>query len=94
MSCIMHSPTVHDKMDCLISQECVPELVDLKTKVFQQLDPLLTDTMVAASSSSCLGPSQFAGGMQRRDRVVVAHPVSGHVSGRGDGVHMCVCVCV
>ena len=89
----MRSPTVQDKMDCLISQECVPELVDLKTKVFQQLDRLLTDTMVAASSSSCLGPSQFAGSMQRRDRVVVAHPVSGHVGGRGM-VCVCVCVCV
>ncbi|KAK7107427.1 lambda-crystallin homolog [Littorina saxatilis] len=57
-------------------QECVPEVVDLKTKVFQQLDIMLTDTMVAASSSSCLGPSQFAGSMQHRDRVVVAHPVN------------------
>ncbi|KAL8586606.1 hypothetical protein ACOMHN_040114 [Nucella lapillus] len=57
-------------------QECVPESVELKTKVFQQLDALITDTMVAASSSSCLGPSQFAAGMKRRDRVVVAHPVN------------------
>lgn len=57
-------------------QECVPESVELKTKVFQQLDSMLTDTMVAASSSSCLGPSQFAGGMKHKDRVVVAHPVN------------------
>lgn len=57
-------------------QECVPESADLKTKVFQQLDPLLTDGMVAASSSSCLGPSQFAGSMTHRDWVVVAHPVN------------------
>lgn len=68
-------------IDCL--QECVPESADLKTKVFQQLDALLTDSMVAASSSSCLGPSQFAGNMQRRDRVVVAHPVSVPACGRG-----------
>ena len=57
-------------------QECVPESAELKAKVFGQLDNFLTDTMVAASSSSCLGPSLFAGGMKRKDRVVVAHPVS------------------
>ncbi|XP_076444567.1 lambda-crystallin-like [Babylonia areolata] len=57
-------------------QECVPESVELKTKVFQQLDSLISDSMVAASSSSCLGPSQFAGGMKHKDRVVVAHPVN------------------
>ena len=49
--------------------------MELKTKVFNQLDELLTEGMVAASSSSCLGPSQFAGGMKNKDRVVVAHPV-------------------
>lgn len=53
----------------------------MKTKVFLQLDNLLTEKMVAASSSSCLGPSQFAGGMQHRDRVVVVHPVCRALSG-------------
>lgn len=57
-------------------QECVPESVDLKTKVFQQLDSMMNDSVVAASSSSCLGPSLFAGGMKHKDRVVVAHPVN------------------
>lgn len=60
----------------IIFQECVPEVAELKTKVFEQMDEMLSDSMVAASSSSCLGPSMFAGGMKNRDRVVVAHPVS------------------
>lgn len=57
-------------------QECVPESVDLKRRVFGQMDSLLTETVVAASSSSCLGPSQFASDMRHKHRVVVAHPVN------------------
>ncbi|PVD28443.1 hypothetical protein C0Q70_11031 [Pomacea canaliculata] len=62
--------------DAIYVQECVPEVAELKTKVFEQMDEMLSDSIVAASSSSCLGPSMFAGGMKNRDRVVVAHPVN------------------
>lgn len=57
-------------------QECVPETVELKQQVFKKMDSLLTENVVAASSSSCLGPSQFAADMIHKDRVVVAHPVN------------------
>ncbi|CAG5128965.1 unnamed protein product [Candidula unifasciata] len=57
-------------------QECVPELVDLKRKVFQQIDPFITEHMVVATSSSCIGVSQFAGDLKNRHRTLVAHPVN------------------
>jgi 3-hydroxyacyl-CoA dehydrogenase len=59
----------------VVLQECVFESVEVKSKVFMDMDPYITDNMVAASSSSCLGPSQFAENMKNRHRVVVAHPV-------------------
>lgn len=57
-------------------QECVPENVDLKRKVFEQMDAFITDTMVVATSSSCICVSQFAGGLKNKHRTLVAHPVN------------------
>ncbi|BFZ10216.1 hypothetical protein BsWGS_13255 [Bradybaena similaris] len=57
-------------------QECVPESVELKKKVFHQMDPFITDDMIVATSSSCIGVSQFAGDLKNRHRTLVAHPVN------------------
>lgn len=57
-------------------QECVPESVDMKRKVFEQMDPWVTPDMVVATSSSCICVSQFAGGMKNKQRTLVAHPVN------------------
>ena len=57
-------------------QECVPENIDLKKKVFSQLDGSVTDDMILASSSSCLCASMFADGLKHRENILVAHPVS------------------
>jgi len=57
-------------------QECVPESVEMKRKVFEQLDPLITPDMVVATSSSCICVSQFAGNMRNKHRTLVAHPVN------------------
>jgi len=57
-------------------QECVPENVDLKRKVFEQMDAFITETMVVATSSSCICVSQFAGGLKHKHRTLVAHPVN------------------
>ncbi|KAH9524974.1 Crystallin, lambda 1 [Bulinus truncatus] len=57
-------------------QECVPESVDLKRQVFNQMDSYITDKMIVASSSSCLGVSQFAGDMTNKHHTLVAHPVN------------------
>ena len=57
-------------------QECVPENVDLKRKVFMELDKLATSDMLLCSSTSCIVPSLFTSELNHRNQCIVAHPVS------------------
>lgn len=65
------------------SQECVPEDLELKRKVFAQLDRLVGDDVVLASSTSCLLPSQLFAGLAHVRQCIVAHPVSTWPAGWG-----------
>lgn len=57
-------------------QECVPENLELKKKIFAQLDRLMDDRVVLSSSSSCLLPSRLFAGLAHVKQCIVAHPVS------------------
>ncbi len=65
-------------LDCLIGaelvQECVPERLDIKREVFQQLGAYSGPGTVLASSSSAIVSSEFATATPARDRVLIAHP--------------------
>lgn len=63
--------------DAMYVQECVPENVDLKREVFTKLDGLVTDDqIILASSSSCIGPSQFCNELNHVAQCLVAHPIN------------------
>eukprot|EP00759_Apiculatamorpha_spiralis_P025882 PhF_6_TR29152/c0_g1_i1/m.42603/K13247/CRYL1; L-gulonate 3-dehydrogenase len=60
-------------------QECVPENIDLKRKVFQQLDAIapVSQTLTLASSTSNLPCSSWSQDMKRcRSQCLVAHPIN------------------
>ena len=61
------------------TKECVPENLEMKKKVFSSLDPLVNDSVILASSTSCIIPSVLTEDLQHRARCIVAHPVSRNI---------------
>ena len=53
-------------------QECIPEDIELKTKLFLQFDEIIPLNALFASSSSCIMPSKFTEQMKTRNRCIVA----------------------
>lgn len=61
-------------------QECCPERLDLKQKVFEEMDDCLqcinqNDTILASSSSNICA-SHFAKNLKARDRTLISHPIN------------------
>jgi 3-hydroxyacyl-CoA dehydrogenase len=55
-------------------QECAPEAIELKRRLFAQLDAASPADAVLASSTSALPASRFAADLPGRERCLVAHP--------------------
>jgi 3-hydroxyacyl-CoA dehydrogenase len=55
-------------------QECAPEVLELKRRLFEQIDAAAPAEAVLASSSSALPASSFAAQLPGRGRCLVAHP--------------------
>ena len=63
--------------DCVYVQECVPENLELKIKVWGQIDEFVNnDNAILASSSSCIVPSKISPEMKHKEQFIVAHPVN------------------
>lgn len=58
-------------------QENTPENIEVKKKVFENLDQLIeNDETILASSTSCIVPSRFTESLKHRKQCIVAHPVN------------------
>ena len=51
--------------------------MQLKAKVFKEIDAHITDdTVILASSTSCIVPADFVSDVGHKEQCIVAHPVS------------------
>ncbi|ESO93301.1 hypothetical protein LOTGIDRAFT_95422, partial [Lottia gigantea] len=62
--------------DSFYIQECVPERLETKKRVWSEIDKLADSTTIFASSTSSLLPSNISQHLQNKNRFLVVHPTN------------------
>lgn len=63
-------------VDTKYVQECIPENLEKKRTLFAELDLLVSEKTILASSTSSMPASTFSESLSHRSQVIVAHPVN------------------